>query len=446
VHAATVKKAARKGAEEHPKKTPVDAEELRRDLKKKGSRELIVSFAVAFVVFVVAGVVLWKVLGQKKAEQAAAEAYQDRVQDFKTKFMAFDIQEETSAKQLIAFAEEHKALANSLEDFASEVVSRVAKAKTFLEGLEQRRDLEQRLTAIEQALANAAQLAPIDLAEQRRRLDELAAKAGIGGPEFVARVARDREQAEQVYVERLVTSSQAAAAAETLDRAALATIQQGEDELFKLLDVSYKAWDKNKQDEVLITKKNEYQEKYQSLVKLSDEAVQRFYTPEVIEATPWRDLLSAEQASAWKSDAAKGYERRIENGLLHLIGPDPSEKSEIVMTIGDREVWRDYEIDMEFTIVKGQFTAYFRVPIVWQDNIWYADLKTDEGYLIPGEAYSYTFRIVASTFTEEQHSEDSPGPTVDNVSWTKPRKGAFGIGVSKDTEVKFTRLRARVLR
>lgn len=423
-----------------------DLEGIHRSLEKKGSRELIIAFVVSFVVFAAAGVAFWKVREKKDAEQAAIDAYAASVKDFKDTFGAMDIQSEAGATQLIAFAEEKKALWQEMEDYAGEVVSRVAKAKTFLEGLTQRRDFERRLTEIEQTLAGAAELAPTDLAEQRRRLDELAARAEIGGADFVARVARDREQAEKVYVERLVSAAQAAATTEPMDRAALATLQQSEDELFKMLDSSAKLWMKNKQDAVLTARKEEFQDKYKAAIKLSDEAVQRFFTPAVIEAVPWRDLLSPDQASHWKFSSAKGYEHGITNGVLHLIGPDPSEKSEALMTIGDKEIWRDFEIDMEFTILKGMFTTYYRFPLVYQENIYYFDLKTDEGFLEVGRTYSYTLRILASTFTDEQKSEDSSGPNTDSVPWTNPRKGAFGIGIAKETEVKFTRLRARVLR
>jgi hypothetical protein len=430
-----------------PAKHTIDPEDLRRGLQKKGSREMIIAGVVCVVVFAFAGFMWVKVREKKDSEAAAEQAYRDRVETFKTEFRAFEIETEAGARALIAYADENKTLASSLDDFSSEVVGRVAKARTFLDMLARRTDLEQRVNDIEQTLARAAELTPGELAEQRRRLEELSTQAEIGGAEFVLRVANDRQQADQVFFDRLLSAAETAAASPTLDRAALTTIQQSEDELFKLLDISYKAWQKDAQNEELVAKKDLYQEKYQHVVRLSDEAVERFFTPEVIEATPWRDLLAADQAGEWKSDTAKGYERRIENGVMHIIGPDPSEGSEILATIGDSEVWRDFEIDMEFTIAKGGFATYYRVPLVWQDNSYSVDLMTGEDNpLEAGRTYAYTMRILGSTFTDQEMSEDSAGPTTDAVSWTRPRKGAFGIGVAKDTEVKFTRLRARVLR
>jgi hypothetical protein len=423
----------------------VDTEELHERLQKKGSREVLFAFIGAVVMLTAAGVVLWKVLGQHQDEAKAAQAYQDRVEAFKAKYQAYDIEAEATAKELIRFADENKELWFNA-DFASDVMGRVAKAKTNLENQEEKRTLEQRLAEVEAILAKAAEIPPSELAEQRRRLDELTARSGVAGAEFQARLAKDREDAEKIYVERLVTSAEAAAATDPLDRAALSTIQLAEDELFKLFEASYKAWTKNNQDPTLAARKDEHQTKYQAVVRLSDDAVSRFFTPAVIDGMPWRDLLASDQVAQWKWAEVKGFEHRIENGTLHLIGPDPSEKSEGIGSIGDREVWRDFLIEAEFTITKGVGTLYFRMPLVWQENILSHDLLTDEGHLELERAYTYAFTLLGSTMLEEDRSEDTGGPTVSSISWTKPRKGAFGLSLPKDSEIKFTRLRAKILR
>ena len=359
--------------------------------------------------------------------------------------MGIDIQTEEGAQRLLVLAEEQKAQWTDA-DFASDVVNRTAKAKTFLEGLEEKRVLTQRLEEIESVLARASEIAPSELAEQRRRLDELASKTQMLGAEFAARVAKDRAFAEETYLEGLLTAARTAAATEPLDRAALATIQQAEDEILKIFEASYRAWQSDAQNPELTAKKDSYQERYQALIALSDAAVQRFFTPEVIESTPWRDLLSSEHAGEWRGPTLKGFEHRIEDGVLHMIGPDPSEDGEGIISIGDKEAWRDFVIDAEFTIAKGGCTIFFRLPAAWQENVESVDLTTDEGALEAGRSYTYTFDVIGSTLVEQNHGEDSFGPNVVPINWTKIRKGAFGISIPKESEIRFTRLRAKVLR
>jgi hypothetical protein len=442
-------KRARKGAAEPAPKAKRSRGEREHhasdELKKQGTREIVVAFAGAGLVLVVAGVVLWKVLDKKRAEAAETQARLDKIEAFRSEFMGFDITSEEGAKLLLAFAEGQKAQWEDAE-FAADVVTRTAKAKTFLQSLEERRTLTQRLDEIEAALARADELSPGELAEQRRRLEELAPRGEIVGADFVARLAQDRESSELLYLERLQASAQAAAASQPLDRAALATIQQAEDEILKIYETSYRAWQRNNQDPAVIAKKDDHQERYQAIIQLSDGAVERFFTPQVIESTPWRDLLSSEQAAQWRGATVAGFEHRIGDGVMHLIGPDPAEKSEGILSIGDKEAWRDFVLDMEFTIDRGQCTLFFRLPPVWQENVEAFDLTTEEGHLEAGRSYVYSFSVVGSTFVQQEHSEDSLGPTVEGISWTKVRKGAFAISIPKESEVRFTRLRAKVLR
>src|SRR5262249_5300437 len=149
-----------------------------------------------------AGGVLYKVLGQKHAEAAEEQARKDKIENFRQAFMALDLATEDGAKHLIDYAEQNKATWEPT-DFSVDVVSRTAKAKTFLEGLEERRTLNQRLEAVEATLTKAAELPPSEMAEARRRLEEIATKADFVGPEFVTRVAKDREDGDRVYVQRL---------------------------------------------------------------------------------------------------------------------------------------------------------------------------------------------------------------------------------------------------
>ena len=442
-HAAANNAAPARPAALRKKKKP-EIELHSGDLKKRGSREMLIAYVAAVVVIVAAGGVLWKVLAKKGAEAKAFEEARARVTHFRDTFMAMNIDTEDGAKQLIVYVDENKPLWTA-EDFASEVITRTAKAKNLLEREEKSRGLRQRLAEVEAVMAKASELPPNELAEARRKLGDLAAEPPTVGADFVAQVAKDIEECDRIYIERLTSAAQTAAATEPLDRAALTTIQQSEDELFKIFNATALAWNKNRQDPALTARKDELEVKYKELIKLSDDAVGRFFTPAVIEAVPWRDLLSEDQKGQWKGAATlKGYKNL--GGEMHLVGLDPSEEGASMISIGDKEVWRDFLIDIEFTITKGSFELFFRMPIQFQEGILSADLTTDEGHLEAGRAYTYAYSCVGSSFVEEQKGEDSPGLTDSTISWVKVRKGAFAIAIPKETEVRITRLRAKVLR
>jgi len=425
------------------KKKKPEIELASRDLKKKGSREMLMAYVAVVVVCGAAGIILWQVMGKKSAEKAAEEAVLTRIETFRKTFMDMTIDTEDGAKAMIAYADENKPTWQQ-QDFAGDVMSRTAKAKDFLDREEKRRALEQRLQEIEAVMARAAELPPSELAEQRRRLDELASQTGMGA-DFAARVAKDREEFERTYIERLESAAQAAATTEPLDRAALTVIQQSEDELFKLFNTTALAWTKNRQDPALAARKEELEGKYKAMIELSDGAVARFFTPAVIEGMEWRDLLAEDQKGEWKgAQTLKGF--KLEGGEMHLVGLDPSDEGASMISIGDKEVWRDFLIDIEFTITKGSFELFFRMPLVYQEGVLSADLTTDEGQLEAGRAYTFAYSCVGSSFVREQKGEDSPGLTDSSISWVKVRKGAFAIAIPKETEVRITRLRAKILR
>jgi hypothetical protein len=431
-----------------PKKHRIDASTLEsHELSKKQGRSALIGFIVAVVILAVAGVTLWKVMGIHKSERDVQAAYQAKLDKFREDFQAIDISNEEGANRLVAFVdlEENQALWKAA-DYAPDVVSRRAKAKTFLEQQAERQGLLDRLSAIENALAQAATIAPAELAEQRRRIEELIPKADFLGAEFPSRMKALRDTADKTYVERLKTEATNASHADPMSRQELSKIQFSEDEVLKIYEAAYRLWDKNKSDAALGEKKSYYEGIYRSVMSFSDTAVGRFFTAEEIEKTPWTDLLSGEQASNWAGEAVKGFERRIENGVMHLIGPDPSVGSEAIISVGDREQWRDFLIDIEFTIVKGKFTVFMRLPRSWQENVELLELSTAEGLFTPGESCAMWLRMVGSTFAYEIRSEDSNGPESSPISWTQVRKGAIGLSIPKNSEVKITRLRIKALR
>jgi hypothetical protein len=101
---------------------------------------------------------------------------------------------------------------------------------------------------------------------------------------------------------------------------------------------------------------------------------------------------------------------------------------------------------MDITILKGTCELFFRLSPVWQKNVESLELTTEEGGLEAERTYSYYFSAIGNTLIDEIKDEDSEGPNRKTISWTQIRKGGFGIAVPKNTEIKITKLRARVLR
>lgn len=427
-----------------PKKKHVDIDitlESQR-LKKKETRGVLIGFGVSVVVLAVAGVVLWRVMGIHDAKGEIEKARQAEIDTFRQGFQAFDIKTESGARNLIAFVDEKRAFWTPL-DFSAEVISREGNAKSFLDGEAKKRKLFADFEAIEQDLAFAAGLTSRQLAEHLRSLGDLRNHADIAGAEFVAKLALAREETERSYAEKLLEEAKDAAAAAELTRASLATIQASEEGIFEILNTVALAAQKNSADTVLKEKKDRYQDFYREVIKISDETVPKVFTPEVIDDLPWVDLLSVEQAGKWGGPAMKGFEHRIENGVLHMIGPDPEERAEGIISIGDKEQWHDYLLDLEFTILKGESTLFFRLPLNWQDNVEALVLSPDA--YPAGETWTMRISLIGSEIVTRIEA-DELGTVSSPVSWTKIRKGAFGISVPKNSEVRYTKLRIKVLR
>jgi hypothetical protein len=71
------------------------------------------------------------------------------------------------------------------------------------------------------------------------------------------------------------------------------------------------------------------------------------------------------------------------------------------MSIGDKEVWRDFVVEMEITIVQGSCELFMRLSPAWQKNVESRELTTDEGGLEAGRTYTYRFTVIASDLTEQ---------------------------------------------
>ncbi len=402
-------------------------------LKKRESRTLWIGGITALVLMAAAGGVVWMVVGKKTAEQEAFAAAKKRVDDFYAQFQAMEMTTEEEAQALVNFAEQNQDIWRT-EEIAPDVNSRMAKAKNTIDRMREVTSLLERLAKIEEVLKTPETQSAEALAEERRKLDELEAKAGMVGDEFVARVKAARATADQWYVTRLHEEAKAAAVA-LPGREALAKYTRAEEEILKIYEKTVK--DQNKEAQGF------FQQQYREVIQESDALCASVFTDAAIEATPWRDLLAGDEVSKWRAAALEGFEHRIENGVLHILGPSPQAGALGILSIGDDEFWRDFVLDFEFAILKGDFQIYLRLgPKV--DGSSESVSYTTEGpdAVNVGETYPAEVSFIGSTMAVTL--EENPTPY--ESSWTKRRKGAIGLVIPEGSEIRFTRMRIRVLR
>jgi hypothetical protein len=430
-------------------KRGIDYEHIREEteeLRRRANRPILIGYGISAVVVIVCSVVLYIVFAKKKKEHDAQVAHQALMDGFKADLAAFDLTTEEGDKGLLAYVEEHKDLAET-EEMATEVLSRSSTARLNLQGIEDRRDLTNKLVAIETELARADQISSESLAEQRRQLEDITPKLAILPPEFTTRAATARETIDRVYVEKVLAESEASASAADPTRASLSQLQSAEEEILKLFSAAYTPWKADPKNEALAAKKEYLEGVYKKIIELSDATVVKVFPPEAIEKLPWIDLLADAQVENWRGETLKGFEHRLERGTMHIIGPDASEHAQGILSIGYDEQWRDFVLEVEFTLVRGGATFFFRLPPNFQANVESLEVSTEgEDALAAGESYALEVSMIGSTRTIWMKANDEERPQGESIKWGNVRKGEVAVALSADSEIKITKMQIRVLR
>jgi hypothetical protein len=146
--------------------------------------------------------------------------------------------------------------------------------------------------------------------------------------------------------------------------------------------------------------------------------------------------------------SVKGLSRSIENGVLHVVGPDPDASGIGMLSIGDQENWRDFNLEMEITLLSGSTDMFLRLGRSVQ-NVEAITLSTEGDNPLPAnEPISVDISLVGSTLSFYAHSDSfDPGtPSEGPVHWVQHRHGAIGFSVPTGTEFKVTKMRIQVLR
>ena len=418
-----------------------DVQRELRFLQAREGKVMKIAWIVCAVLVVAAGGFAFAAKSKREATAAAAAEKRQRLDAFAEKMLEFDVKTEEGAKKAIDYAEEMKGI--GWEDDARagrDAGSVLTKAKMSLQKLEDEKQQKDRLATVESALRDAASKPVDELLKARRTISSLEELGDAYGTDFAARVKGARGQIDQAVLKRLF--EEAASLAKTSGespekmRAALAAYTKAEDEATAVLDRVMRQKDEDA--------KQFYTKEYRAIVDESNAFVTSVFTPEVIERTPWTDLLSPDQKPNWQEYGNGGF--RLEKGVLEVAGPPAGSTAHGLIDIPSTGGYRDFVIDMEFTLTKGHVDWLFRLGRRVDNTV--ESFPTSiggEAAIQPGTSYRMEAKYIGGKLNVALYPEDVPSLEVES-GWTKMRKGAFGAQIKEGVELKITRLKIKLLR
>lgn len=434
--AAKPARARRAEPEEEVEEREIHHKEPEGMLDQPAKIGLIAAGGLAVIVLIAVVVVKNK----HDTEAAATLAYQNEVKNLYAELTALNLDDETQAKRLLQMAKDKEGRWRDHE-LSGQITMLVARAGASLETGKERRAVLGTFTQIEKALADPSQLSPETLKEMRRSLVEIESKITLGGDEYVKRYGEAVGTADKAYVTRLVDGAKEGGAN---PRTALQQTQTAEDEIRKLLDTS------------ITEKKAElqtfYTDIYKRAIEQSDQLAATLFTEKAIADLPWTDCLTGDQLKNWNPSSVKGFSAVPEPALLRIVGPDADAGRQAVISIGDREQWRNFVLDMEFIVEKGSFDLFMRLGRNPNANtVSLAFVTEGENQSIkPNTNYHVTVRVIGSQLSLRWANDDdgdlSKTPKDIPLTWAKTRKGAIGLLVPANTRIKITTFKVRDLR
>ncbi len=402
-----------------------------------------IGFYITLGLALIVGIVVFKVMGTKEEERAVIQAREQAVKDLVAELNAYNVDKPSDAEKIVARAVEKESIWKNHEA-ATAIQTLMVRAKTNIESNKEQQSVIDSFTSIEKELAAPDGLAPERVKDLRRQLDELEVKVAQAGPEILARFSITRGTADKTYATRLLDDAKTFETANADNpRLSLLRYQTAEDEIKLLLDRSYR--DK-------ITELQEfYTPLYKQVILESDRLATEIFTDAAAsDKLPWIDCLTGDQAALWNPSDAKGFSHKVENHQLLIQGPDADAGKMAVMSIGDREQWRNFAWEFEVVIEKGNLDVYFRLGKVPNLNTYKYAMSTagEDRNLSPGKTYRGRATILGSKFDIRYADEDidTPTPQTLDIGWTMSRKGAIGLVIPSGTTIKFTRFQVRELR
>jgi hypothetical protein len=428
----TGKTAEGHGADFHP--------DVRREvemLKQRESKVMTIAWIICGVLLLAAGAVALTAKNKHDSEVAAAAKHRSDLDAFAKTVGEFDLKTEEGCKKLLQVTEDKKDL--GWEDDAvvgGTVTTLISKAKSSLDSIQEKKLEFERLANVEATLSNAASKGPDELLKARRTLDSLVGKIDAYGDDFKTRVMGQVKIVDRAVLSRLRDEAKTLAnGGSDKQRAALTAYSKAEDEVTRLLDKAMQLKDEET--------KTFFATQFKEIIEESNAFVTAVFTPDVVEKTPWTDLLSEDQKKHWQNYGLQGF--RLEKGTLEVVGPAAGASAFGLIDIPDQGGYRDFDLEMEFTI-KGTVDVLFRLGRRVDNTVEsYTLSTTGQEPLKAGQVYTLHVSYIGSKLSGTLNPSDATLAEIPS-NWTKSRKGAFGAQMRESSELKITKLRIRELR
>ncbi len=399
-------------------------------------------FAALGIAVIVVGVLLF-VVNKKATEKEVAEKRAAQRATFIADMRAFNLEDPTDCAKVKLKATDNKELWAGTE-LDTEVKTIIARAESFLESNREKGEFLQRLADYESQLRSADTMTAQQLLDLRRNVEGVFASSPQYGEDVEARARTAKAQADRAYLISLREEARTFAKEHpddlpaVLNKYAAAEIE---------IRVQYENAMKNKDKDAARLLESDYKD----VLAAQDPLCAQLFTDAYVATVPWRDLLAPAEAGNWiKTDGLQGFQWSIENGRLHARGPVPEARKQAAMSIGDKEKWRDFVMEIQFKVSSGAPNLFFRLGLIADTNtptLTLEGLPEEEGPgIIFGKTYTVTVSIIGSTYSIASDNEDDVSPRAEQLIWSRARRGAFGIGLPADSELDITRLRVKLLR
>jgi F0F1-type ATP synthase membrane subunit b/b' len=387
-------------------------------------------------------VIVFVVKGKKDEKDRIQREHDQAVADFRGGIEKLDLRKAKDAETLLARLAEDAKLPAPLQNedlVAKDVQSWKAMATGTLEGDKERQDLEKRLVVIEEVIKQADVKSSQELSEARLKLEEIDARKDAGGPELVERVVKARTAFDTGYARKLYSEAKTFRDShKDQEKQALIThYSRAEDELLKLWQKAYR--DKNKEVEPVL------QNLYADVLRESDELSEKVFTEEVIDKTPWKNLITGELKNTWVGSEFEGFKWANTPDGLQIIAEKTKNRSSGLVTVGPVAGWRDFQLELEFTIEKGEAELILRVG---KDATKAEALKLTTSGTDPlqtGKKYMATITVIGSRL-RFVYRDGSPPDIVRQFHPSNSRKGQVGFVAHDGTRLTVHKLQIRELR
>jgi len=428
---------------------PTTARSTRREsviVQAQVNRTTTIGMIAAGAVVLIAAVIVAIYFATDKAKKTAEQQRIDEIKAFHKSLTDLDLSNvENAQKALLVLAEDAKKekpiQQEDYKNYSKEYQSIRVRAQQTIDQDTERKDVARRLKIVEDLLASPETRTSDELADARRKIEELEPKQDLMGAEFTAKLDQLREVSDRVLIDKLLTEARDFVAANP-DKKRLALSKhyaRAEEELLKTFEKHFRDPDQ--------TKRRKYEEMYRNLITESDQLADATYTPEAVAQTTPKDLLGPDlPPDYWRRSPTPGLEVRVEGGVMTIKGPDPAAAggNQGVIHTGGMGAWRDFVIEMEFVIEKGSFNLIPRMGKNYQTSESIPFIAADTA-LQAGKSYAVTISFIGSRLIVTYRNGEADGMDL-LTRWGYTRKGDLVLAISEGALIKITKLKIRELR